>query len=544
MAKKETLGKDTRGVYRRYIGYKIGNGQAAVQHLFRLGRDEAQAKLANARLEQLWEGVVARWKRLRADGKTDDPCPLWNDATLAIGQAVAKGEATCSVSPPPEVSALPVEMQVAWLGRLQADFPIIPLKLPDADVYIRGVNGIRAVIEVKRELLATLKEPETTATLWQGLDAYAAYVAEKYKDKPNNRPQQTAIGLLKRHAENFTLDKLDADKVETWLAYWCRRPLSQSSGKAMAFTTCRNVLIVLRQFVRWLNRSPQFAWSMPLAFSFPRCKIGLTPGDRVKKRATFNLSELKTIWQNAKPWDRALILLALNCGFSKREIATLQAGEIVKGKRHTFIKRHRTKTDVYGEWVLWPETLEALEYLKPFQKPGTDYVVVNTAGKSMEKGTPKGNDNQMVKNHWDNIFKRILADYPEFHKLPFKHLRKTGATLIRHMHVANAAELASMYLSHGEKADSADSLLPVYTSRPWRKLHKVLLKLRKKLLPIFTSVEQPWEFERVRTSPLTVAKVLELRAGGMKLKDIATQVGLHWVTVGKICRKDKAKAAE
>ena len=64
------------------------------------------------------------------------------------------------------------------------------------------------------------------------------------------------------------------------------------------------------------------------------------PADMVKKRKHrhFTLDELKTIWKYAKPWERALILLALNCGFSKAEIASLQPCEVVKGTKHTFIR--------------------------------------------------------------------------------------------------------------------------------------------------------------------------------------------------------------
>jgi hypothetical protein len=51
------------------------------------------------------------------------------------------------------------------------------------------------------------------------------------------------------------------------------------------------------------------------------------------------------------------------------------------------------------------------------------------------------------------------------------------------------------------------------------------LKLRKKLLPVFTSVENPWEGRGTRMSPATVAKVKELRAGGMKLTEIAAKGG-------------------
>ena len=257
----------------------------------------------------------------------------------------------------------------------------------------------------------------------------------------------------------------------------------------------------------------------------------------MKKRRHFKLDELKTIWEYAKPWDRALILLALNCGFSKAEIATLQPGEIIEGKKHIFIKRHRRKTDVYAEWVLWPETLEALEYLRQFRQPGSTYVVVNRAGNPLTKGTQKGNENQVIKNHWDNLFKRIHKDMEGFYKLPFKHLRKTGAQFIRHMQVGNAAELASMYLSHGEKSDGNDQLLHAYTDRPWKKLHRVLMRMRARLLPIFTSVENPWEFTVARVTPAMRRKVKSLREAGKKLKEIAEEVGLHWMTVGKICRK-------
>src|SRR5262249_42009007 len=155
---------------------------------------------------------------------------------------------------------------------------------------------------------------------------------------------------------------------------------------------------------------------MPRAFNFSRCKIDRTPADRVNKRRYFKVGELKTIWEYAKPWDRALILLALNCGFGKREIATLQPGEIVEKKGRTYIKRHRTKTDVYGEGLLWPETVEALRFLRQFFVGDFTYAVVNKAGKSLAKGTAKGNENQTIKNHWDNILKRITADHPAFYK--------------------------------------------------------------------------------------------------------------------------------
>jgi hypothetical protein len=96
-----------------------------------------------------------------------------------------------------------------------------------------------------------------------------------------------------------------------------------------------------------------------------------------------------------------------------------------------------------------------------------------------------------------------------------------------------------MYLAHGERADDKDQLLSVYTSRPWRKVHHALGKLRARLLAILTSVDAPWKETNYRMSPRLRKEVLALRREGKKLKEIAEMVNLHPVTVGKVCREQK-----
>lgn len=558
MARKEELGNDSEGRYRRYIGWKGGNGRP-IQHLFRLGKDEDAALAANRRLEQLWDAVVAGWKKARAEGTTDEPTPAWNDITLAIGQAIAKGQTVATIYPPPGMENMAPAAVAAWLAALQLMFPMIGLKLPEEkqQAGIAALKRQEAILENSRRLqerLLTTVGEVAGQTVHEALDAYSAHVATKYKDK--DRPLQLSIRLLKQHVENFPLSKLDADRIDTWSAYWTARPASKDSkkeaGTVLAYTTCRNVLIHFRQFLRWLSRSPVFNWTLPGGYVFPRCKIVKVPADRVKKhrRRHWTVDELATIYKYAKPWERALILLALNCGFSKAEIATLLPSEIVKEERvkktdgqeerrtYTFIKRDRTKTEVYGEWVLWPETLEALAYLKQFQKPDSVYYVLNTAGGALNTKTRTGNENQVIKNHWDNLMKRVVADIPGFHVLPFKYLRKTAGNMVRHLKVKGAVELAVMFLAHGERMDSNDSQLAAYTDRPWRKLHKALFMLRRKLLPVFASVENPWVCTMNSISPAKRARVKELRGAGKTLKVIAAEVGLHEMTVGKICRQN------
>ncbi len=98
--KKETLGRDVHGRYRRYLGWKF-NGTKLVQHYFRLGRDEAEARRRNGRLESLWDAVVARWRQQRAEGQPTTASPLWDDTTLTIAAGLAKGATPPSPSSPP-----------------------------------------------------------------------------------------------------------------------------------------------------------------------------------------------------------------------------------------------------------------------------------------------------------------------------------------------------------------------------------------------------------------------------------------------------------
>ena len=85
-----------------------------------------------------------------------------------------------------------------------------------------------------------------------------------------------------------------------------------------------------------------------------------------------------------------------------------------------------------------------------------------------------------------------------------------------------------MSLAHGEKMDGGDSPgLGACTDRPWRKLHRAVLRLRKTLLPILTSEDNPWDYKMNTISPVKRARVLELRRGREDMKVIASEVGLH-----------------
>ncbi len=62
MSTKKDLGQASNGLYFRNLGWKQ-TPSGCTQQKFYLGRDESKAKLANMRLEQLWQQIVRRWER-------------------------------------------------------------------------------------------------------------------------------------------------------------------------------------------------------------------------------------------------------------------------------------------------------------------------------------------------------------------------------------------------------------------------------------------------------------------------------------------------
>jgi hypothetical protein len=58
-------------------------------------------------------------------------------------------------------------------------------------------------------------------------------------------------------------------------------------------------------------------------------------------------------------------------------------------------------------------------------------------------------------NVWNKLLERVEKDHRGFHGLLLKHLRKTGANLLRHTPIEDATLLAAICLPNGEKNDGA-----------------------------------------------------------------------------------------
>ncbi|QGQ22003.1 hypothetical protein F1728_04530 [Gimesia benthica] len=75
---------DRQGQYVRQLGWKRNDSGRKIQHKFRLGSDRREAERRDGLLRQLWEEI---------EGAATEQEPLWNEFTLDLARAIAKGSA-------------------------------------------------------------------------------------------------------------------------------------------------------------------------------------------------------------------------------------------------------------------------------------------------------------------------------------------------------------------------------------------------------------------------------------------------------------------
>lgn len=499
------------------------------QPKFYVGRDLQEAERRCLRLQQLWHCVEqehqARLSRiftatldlnmaledideLIADRERYSRRPQWDDLTMAAAHAIRQGQDTVTLPQPAGSDAAYVRL----LARLNQAYPLVRWVAANTEAhergeqhFVRSIQEHRAAIDRSARMLTRLAPDAPHEHLHHALDAYIAELEIDAHLSPWHRTKTEQARLLRAHAEDMPLPRLDLKQVETMIRYWRNRP--QGKRGRMALATCRNHLIQLRAFFRWLHRHPDYSWRQPDGMADLRGGPIRTAEDLSKRLTAIHVvtycpEELAILYEYASPLMRLWILLALNCGFAGAETSTLEKDHIFLHQEHPYagrsgisstehdswIRRLRPKTQVYGEWKLWPETVQGLEWAmarKRRIRTKEPALIVTSTGHRYSDPTQGGNKNSRIRNLWVSLIRRNLKkDHPDFRFLPFKQLRKTGGDLIRW--IADG-EIEGVYLCHGSPVRS-DSLADVYANKPFQKVFDALDKLHDKLTPMWAAV--------------------------------------------------------
>ena len=410
--------------------------------------------------------------------------------TLDPSLGISLGITETDTPPPPD------------LGILKPNDPALASLKPK--YAPRGTAGVEAPPAAQR--------PPVSSTLYRAFKAYQTYLAKEYfrhetgHVSPWGQTQIRQIKNLKRHHSDRLLSQLDGDAVGELIGYWRRRPCRSGTQSPMTAKSASNYLGTLMRFLTWLHTSSEFSWQKPFAFSDYDTRIRRLPTDHARKSLeqvdTFSLEELRLLMRYGQPFDRLLLLLSLNCGFGRAEISSLLIGEVHLRRGHSpreqeimgfattnedsFIKRIRRKSGVYGEHILFPLTVQAMEWAlerrKRFPGYGDDArLILSEKGIALDQQTTNNNPNLIIPHRLLKLIKRIREDGHEIRPLSFGKFRKTASDLIkRHSN----GEIAGVFDCHGEPVKS-DSLSDAYTNRPFGKVFQAIRDVQKYLAPVF-----------------------------------------------------------
>jgi integrase len=521
----KALSRDSRGNYRR----DIGRGPSGTPQRFYLGRDEQSAILRKARLERLWQ-------LLEADGHR-----CWPPFGIHLGQAIARGESSYAV---PVVLPGEDQAYAHSMNDLNRKFgEAIALVPADEQAYFRGSQAISTYVsnlhQQQNQLISDhvaglqkivanyktdaqtilndaaktfdvepikLNEPPIingeTATLYQALDAYGQYCKdhkpklESGELKPNTRKTVERLDRLKEHHSDCLLNELTTAKLTTFVGIWRNRPLSKR-GARMSKKTCEHHIKELFRFLNWLDAS-ELNWSIPKGVSQISRKVEKFDSDKklsalVKK--VYSPNELAKLNKTATQWQRLALYLGLNCAMGAAELGRLTISDFVLKSKHDFsdqlgiastdddswLRYFRPKTDVFGEWSLWPETVELVQWaITRAKKIGSDIIFCRETGTPLyDESTP--NPQQGFANLWNRV--KAQADFKADQSLPFGSLRDTLPDYLRQKY---SSEIASLCLTHG--APGADQLIDCYANKPWAQLHKAIQEARGFYKPVFDAL--------------------------------------------------------
>ena len=547
------LSCDKQGRYYRNVGRKTGSKpDAYIQHKFRLGKDRKKAERALRRLLELWDCIERTQDQRNADRQHDDQRPaLWDYVTMKIARAIVAGESSIAFDqnegvgvrwgqlndcPAPENAGNFAER----LKKYARQFPVIAFEPAESsrDDFEQGEVALRERAEFytakanEARALAELR-PIGNTMLHDAFEDFKDWVEVEYLH-PNEDGERelTAWGhqqlrnmdRLKERHDNMPLGALNFNSVNEMFRLWRQRPNVKGTDNAMAVSTAKHHIKQLRAFFKWLHRSPEHDWVKFEGFDDIETKVhrmnnerGIRPGSMQVE--TYSLKELCLLNQHATPIERTLLLLGLNCGFKPAEMGSLTFSEVFLRQKHphpelvnlsrnkryseitdadSFILRVRRKTGVWGEHLLLPQTVSAVEWAMKRRRAikvvtrgadkGKDIsatpdspLLVSEAGVPYIHATTGHNRSQRIQNIWNALINRVRKTDPDFRRLPISCLRDTAGNFVRqHFN----GEIMAVFLCHGQPVKS-DEFAEQYSNRPHGRVFEAIAQMGEWLRPMF-----------------------------------------------------------
>jgi integrase len=257
--------------------------------------------------------------------------------------------------------------------------------------------------------------------------------------------KKTTDRLVAQFGKNRLVTDLASDDFEA-----LRANIAKTRGPVSLGNEIQRIRVVFKYgFDAGLSQQP-----MRYGPLFKRPSRKVLRLQRAKKgQRMIESTDVRRMLDTAAPQLKAMILLAVNCGFGNSDCGTLPltALDLAGG----WINYHRPKTGIDRRCPLWPETVQALQAVlesrsEPKGTAAKDCVFVTKYGSSWA-GTP-------IHNPVSKEFRKLLDEL----KL---HRKGVGFYTLRHVFRTIADEARDQPAANGIMGHADESMAAVYRER-------------------------------------------------------------------------------
>lgn len=358
------------------------------QPRFNLGTDLKEAERRVARIRELYE-----------DNCRITKSDLWAPLALSFAKEIAKGARRIVYPSFSEVMETddPLLEYAQMHHNIREMFPSIEFEA-DPQVYTESLKRNREYVgghldALQRELQQEGALPPKTdlprefisGLLYEALDTYEQQDIRQHNVVPGSS-QLTSYGQrrldrvkrFREHHANVALYSLNFDECKAMLDHWRTRP-PRNDGKPTSRDNSRHHVGELMRFFKWLDSSSSYRWVMPRGLERVDRKVPKTEGERrlaSRMKEVYSVEELALLSAHATPFDRLTLYVGLNCAMGAAELGRITLDDILLNHQHeharklyfessdadSFLRFLRPKTGVFGEWLLWEETVVMLRW--------------------------------------------------------------------------------------------------------------------------------------------------------------------------------------
>lgn len=507
VTRRRALKHDANGDIRPYIGWRDDGKQPR----FNLGKDMTEAEWRYAAIQRLYN-----------DNCRDSGREVWSPRALAYAKEVAAGRKVIEFpAPPPQDRGAVIEYQQG-LEQYRQMFPSLVIAPADPIVFGESVKQNQDYVAARlKELNEELKSkgaiPSTdalpgrmiTGTLHEALDEYRKMIERDGERLPSgllkhtHRKRLDRVKWFKNHHEDVPLYRLNFDVGSSMIAYWRKRPPTKKKANCSR-SFAKHQAGELSRFFRWLDQTDHFQWMMPRGLGTVSKKIAKFDSEKKTSpvsKLVYTPEQLALLNKHATPLERLCLYCGLNFGMGQSELGRILISDVLLNHQHEYtkhlrftsnkkdnwIRMNRPKTDVFGEWRVWPEVVVmlkwAIERAKTF---GSHNLFLRPDGRLMFDESFAKPESPFT-NLWDDFIERVQGRERNIPKYPFGVLRDTLPNFLRQEH---GDDMATICLAHGRPAN-ADTLLECYANKPFGRFHTLLPQVRKVFKCVFDAIDDP-----------------------------------------------------